>query len=365
MTIYFLLYILLLGFYIVSSKKNQPVLFALTTIIVVFLLGFRSKDVGADTWAYVECWTSTNFIYRGEKTDWGFEQLLRILRAVSDNEGFFLFSTSVISLFGVILIIRKYSLYRYDSLLFFLIGGAATVFFIRYFSMVRQACAISFVLISFVCLWGIQSYKRFIYFVILFTIAVFIHGSCLVVLPFVILCLFDFRLKKSILFITLILSYIVGALQIVRISSLFSIVDLGDSSFDKYGGYTVEEMTFGNSYTPSIISMTSLVYTLICLYIIKYNDAEKYNVWYYKLFYFGTILNNLLVDNMMWDRLLLYFTMLSILVIPNLVKSTPCKYSKYIYYFLIIFYFRKSINMILFMSQLPDTISIVPYKTWL
>lgn len=364
MTVYFVLYAVLLLFFIIRNKGNQSLLYCCAAVISVCLLGFRSKNVGTDTLSYVNCWNSENFIYLGDKTDFGFEQLLRLLRYVDSSDGFFLISTSLISMCGIMILINKFAKYKYDSLLFFLIGGASSVFYAQYFSMVRQACALSFVFIALVCLFSYAGKKRFYLFAAFFIIAVSIHGSSLFALPFILMSLADIHYNKKIVVFALLVTYVIGALQIIKISSLFSLVDLADSSLSKYGGYTVEEMAFGNEFTPSIINMGSLMYTLLCIYIMCFNNEQKYDVWYFKLFVMGTILNNLLTDNLMWSRLLLYFTILSILVIPNLARHTTFKYSRYVYILLVIFYVRKSVDIIVFMSQIPYTRTLVPYHTW-
>ena len=149
--------------------------------------------------------------------------------------------------------------------------------------------------------------------------------------------------------------------------SLFSLINLGNSDFSKYQGYT-ETMTFGAAESFGIINMFSLPFSLIMIYITVFQDKSVLENWMYKWLFVGIILSNLLVDNLMWGRLTMYFTILSIVVFPNYLRTIRFKYKNIIYGAVIFFFLRKVVIVIMgaqLHSALFNINTEVPYETWL
>ena len=199
-----------------------------------------------------------------------------------------------------------------------------------------------------------------------FGLAISFHGSSAIVIPFLFVNKF-FKLSKYIVIIAIVVTYIVGATGVFHLSDLFSLINLGNSDFSKYQGYT-ETMTFGAVESFGIINMFSLPFSLIMIYITIFHDNTILENWMYKWLFIGIILTNLLVDNLMWGRLTIYFTILSIVVFPNYLRSIRFKYKNIIYGAIILFFLRKVVMVIMgaaLHSALFNINTEVPYETWL
>lgn len=367
MTVYIILFSCVLLLVLIDRGRNKSNFFWITGFLVFLTMALRNKNVGSDTEAYVDCWNNSNFYYCNAPTDIGFEAILRILRLFGTSNEYFIVCISIIMMIGVLYFVYKNSKFRVDSLLFFCISGTIFVFFLLYLNAMRQCVAMTFFLIGITLYFDHEMTKKKKYFAWGFILtAVTIHGSSALVIP-VILALPYIKLNKKIAFLLITVTYIFGALSIFQLSSFLSILSLGNSSFEKYDNYT-HEMTFGMNEGTGIINMYLLPFNLTMLYLVCYIKNELMNEWTFKWLFIGTILSNLMVDNLMWGRLLLYFTIISIIVFPNLLRTVPFKYKNYIYLLVIIFFLRKVIVGLInspLQAALYNTNAEVPYESWL
>lgn len=381
MTVYYIIYAILLTLCYLAHKNPQKrnFYFKLGCTIIFLLLGMRSANVGPDTYNYTICYQHPKFYYCGSPTDQGFVVLLSIFRFFSREKWFFLVMSSLVSLAGIFYLIYKEAKYKNLSLLLFGICGTGEIFYLLYFSMIRQACAISFCYIGLVLYFNssntvkknlkflrgllILSPKQFVGLIlIIFSSA--IHASAIIIIPFLFLVRYT-SVNKWIYTIIIIITYIIGALNIFSFSQLFKYISFQSEASDHYNAY-FEEMTFGEMSSASILNPLTLPFTIIALYILWHSKDKISKCWYFQFFLFGTILNNALTDNMMWTRLVLYFTITAIVVIPNYLINISAKSSKYFFIFLLIYYFYKTNNMLLYQANLHTDLNlIIPYKTWL
>jgi len=366
MTIYLIFYIIIASFLLLSNPKNKKTLFFVSTLLFLGLLGLRAKSVGIDTINYVNSFRSTNLLYGGEKTDFGFEILQRFLKIFSSSSDYFLLITSILALSGVFWLIYKTSRSYVDSLFLFAICGTTEIFFLSYFTVIRQSISISFCLIA-IYLYFRTNRKMLAYILLIFSVS--IHASSLIVIPFVFLCN-KFSINKTTGITIIVVSYIIGASKLFSLSDSFDsisqYVSITNTIFEKYSGYVDKEMTFGLIENTGFLNMYLLPFALISIFILATNHYAKVNIWYFKLFYIGTVMNNLLGDNLMWGRLILYFTIFSIIVIPNMIKTSSYKYSKLFYWIIILFFIRKLIFLFIYLLSLKSEYNlIIPYKSWL
>lgn len=244
--------------------------------------------------------------------------------------------------------------------------------------MIRQACAMSLCYIGLALYFNSnlnkENYKllrgllmlnrKQILGLLLVFISATIHASALFVIPFIFLARYT-NINKWLYTIIIVTTYIVGALNIFSFSQLFSYISFQSESSDHYSAY-FEEMTFGEMSSSSIINPLTLPFTIIALYILWRFNGGVSRCWYLQFFLYGTILNNALTDNMMWTRLVLYFTITAIIVIPNYLLTIPSKSAKCFFVFLLIYYFYKTNNLLMYLEELRTDLNlIIPYKTWL
>lgn len=380
MAIYYIVYIFLfiLCFLAYKNPQKNNYYFKLGSIIIFVLLGMRSAYIGPDTYNYTVCYQHPKFYYCGSPTDSGFVVLLSIFRFFFNGKWFFLLMSSLVSLAGIFYLIYKESKYKNISLLLFGICGTGEIFYLLYFSMIRQACAMSFCYIglslyfnnntikkNFSIFRGLLIFSKKQFLGLLLIIAsTTIHASAIIVIPFLFLARYT-NINKWVYTIIIITTYTVGALNIFSFSQLFSYISFLSEDSSHYNSY-LEEMTFGEMSSASILNPLTFPFTIIALYILWHSKDKISKCWYFQFFLFGTILNNALTDNMMWTRLVLYFTITAIIVIPNYLMNTSAKSSKYLFTFLLIYYFYKTNNMLIYLENLHTDLNlIIPYKTWL
>lgn len=368
MAIYFILFVYLLLVLIIDNGKNNKKIFWSAFSFIFLIIALRSQNVGTDTITYVKCWHHPNFFYSGMPTDKGFEFFLRILHSFGSSTGYFLIVSSLLPMLGVLCLINNYSKYKIDSLFFFSCSGTIFVFMLLYLNAMRQVNAMGLVMIGLYFFYKQDRFcwRYFVLSLLCFVLAISIHGSSAIVIPFLFVNKF-LKLSKHIVIIAIVVTYIVGATGVFHLSDMFSLINLGNSDFSKYQGYT-ETMTFGAAESFGIINMFSLPFSLIMIYITVFQDKAVLENWMYKWLFVGIILLNLLIDNLMWGRLTMYFTILSIVVFPNYLRTIRFKYKNIIYGAVIFFFLRKVVIVIMgaqLHSALFNINTEVPYETWL
>lgn len=367
MTVYILLFLLLLMLVWIDKGRNSGGLFLWTVLGVFLVLALRNQNVGTDTETYLACWRHSQFYYGGAPTDIGFEALLRFLHLFNSSNPYFFVCIAVIMMIGVVYFVQKNSKYRVDSMLFFCMCGTVFIFFLLYLNAMRQCVAMTFFLIGISLYFEENRTKKKLYVAVASLLAaVSIHGSSAIAVPFI-FALPYIRLNKKFAAILLLVTYVVGSLGLFQLSSLLSMLKLAGSEFNKYNGYT-QEMTFGMTESTGIINMLLLPFDLVMLYIVYFINKEQLNAWSFKWLFVGTVLSNLMIDNLMWGRLLVYFTVVSIVVFPNYLRTVNFKYKNWVYLLVIAFFMRKAIVVLVnapiyaFMKGLNTE---VPYETWL
>lgn len=368
MTVYIVLFLFLLVLVLMDRGRNRSEIFAWATLGVFLVLALRNQNVGTDTEAYLACWKHSKFYYGGAPTDIGFEALLRFLHLFCSSKPYFLVCVAIVMMVGVVYFVKKNSKYCVDSMLFFCMGGTVFIFFLLYLNAMRQCVAMTFFLIGLSLYFEEGRTRKRLYVSLGFLLAAAsIHGSSAVAIPFI-LAMPYIRLNKKYALMLLSVTYVIGSFNVFQLSSLLSMIKLGGSEMDKYSGYTTGEMTFGMTEGTGIINMFLLPFNLIMLYLAYYIDKEQLNSWSFKWLFVGTMLSNLMIDNLMWGRLLVYFTIVSIVVFPNFLRTVPFKYRNWVYLLVVAFFLRKVVTVLINASTLAFMSNInteVPYETWL
>lgn len=358
-TIIILLLILFLASVLHPKNKVIPLL---SILMVCFIISFRDLSVGTDTHTYVDFFLDKDFYYFGAKLDLGFELIARFLRFLGGyNSNFFIFATSCCSLLGLAFIVLKTSKNVVLSTLLFCIMGTAEVFLFTYMSAIRQCCSLSFL---FLGMYFLYQRKNNLYSVLLLIFSVLVHGSSMFLIPFIFWVWYKPFKKKAILY-AIIISFIISTLSLIPIGTIMTFLlssfgGLATKNYDSYGS-----LNFGQIGTLGFLNMYLLPFVCVSLFLIKKISEENFKTWYFQLFFLSVILNNIFCDNLMWSRLILGFSILIIIVIPNSLHLMTKKSS--IIFCLIIFcyYFYKVFNQLEFMAS-PHAVGniVIPYKSW-
>lgn len=348
-----------------KSERNNRILFYITALVVWLFISLRGKYVGTDTIAYVDFFHDSDFHYRGEPTDVMFEFIARILHFFGSSTEYFIFVISTIYFYGIYFIVDKLSSNKALSFVLFSILGTTFINLFLYMFLIRQCTSLTFFFIA-AYLYFKDDKKYLIYSLLLFITAVLIHGSTLFTLPFLVL-IKHFTIRSKRMWIALvILTYIIG------VNSFFSFKDLISYIFSlvqflplkDYSSYA--QISFGLIEDKGWFNMNLIPFTLLGVYLIIKSTYTFLNTWYNKFFLFSVLLNNLLSDNQMWNRLILFFSIFSIISIVNSMESTK-KSTQFIFYSIIFVYYAYKLGNQLIAQALPmqDVQGIVPYYTWL
>ena len=351
--------------WVLKNEKQQTLLFYLVSLVVWLFIALRDVSVGTDTQTYVSFFHHPNFYYNGEETDIMFEVLGRVLYLFGESTEYFIFASATITFFGIFYLIQKLSANKTLSLVLFSIIGTSSIFFFLYLSMIRQACALT-VFFMAVYLFFTNSKKYWIHSILLYFIAVLIHGSVLVSLPILFLTRI-IKMDRKPLWIGLIfLTYLFSVNPWFSISEIlsFGYSKLSFLSSRDYSHYT--EITFGMIEDKGWFNMNLLPFIFVGVAIITFATKEELNQWYVKLFIFSILLNNIFYDNLMWSRLILYFSIFVIIVIPNIMRRQK-KWIKTSFYIVIFTYYsyKTGSQLIAQISPFATGNIIVPYTSWI
>lgn len=372
MVTYLALYALLL--LLVIRNKPNGYCWWIGAIVMTLFLALRSENTGTDLPSYIQLWNDPTLSnYNGGKTDIGFTVLLYFFSLFGSSNEFFIVFTSLLSMIGPLYLIYRYSNFKADSLLFFGITGTAFIFYQYYFTIVRQSVSLSFIFIGLVLYFEngntkIYFTKRRIFAWILFLIAISIHGSSAFIIPFLFLMPF-FKLNRKSGIIILIITYLLGANGIFTLSSMFTILNVKGTELSNYQDYLSGAVGFGQTQNVGILNFFSLPFTLLMSVILWFKSEKEVNTWIVKWVFIGINLSNVLIDNLMFARLLFCFLIPSIVVFPNMIRTLKFKFWWIIYIFTILFYLSKSIEaiqgaQIAVSMGLPDMNLGEAYRSW-
>ena len=360
MSIYIILYIILIVFSILSWKAKKSVVSAyyiFMSLLVLFLPAFRDVSVGTDTINYVKFFLNPNLGYDIRQVDLGFQIWISALRAIWKDTHFFIFCNAFVSIYGVLFFINKQSPYKVLSLLLFVIVGD---FYSMQFGTMRQTIAISLFLIALYFFVKGKEYWKWA--LILYFIAIFFHATVIWCLPVVLLMNF-LKMNKWWMLIILAISFILGMANIfdyhIIMGYIFKTVDSG-SSIGRYGIYSND--VFGVRLSTYRILWDMLPLSLVCAACIIYSDDINSNLL--KLFFVGIVANNLTISDPIAFRLVIYLVILIIVVLPATFQNKK-KIGVLICSITVIYFFYKS-YAVLAAQKSPDFIGnkIIPYKTF-
>jgi len=298
-----------------KSISLKRAIFFITSIYIWLFISLRNISVGTDTITYVQFFSNPNFYYHGKPTDVMFEYLGRLLRSLGRSKEFFIFSTGTFSFFGIFYLIRNISPNKIFSVVLFSIVGTTSMFFFLYLSMIRQACAMSLFFFSLIYFFEKKNWQKYLGLV-LYLMSILMHGSAVFALPFL-LIISIYRIDNKIIWAAgFVISYLYAVNPWFSTTELIKIAYPIVSSFLSRDYSHYMQLSFGYIPAKGFFNMDLLPFMIFGFYGLRFLTTEDLHKWYVQLFMFSIILNNVLSDNYMWPRLVLYFSIFSIIVIP-------------------------------------------------
>lgn len=338
--------------------------FILYAVIVGMFICTRKVTVGTDTQTYVAFYNDPLFYYAGDKTDPLFELIGRLLHSIYVNDQFFIFTLSLLYCLGLYFIINNTSKNKTYSIVLFLISGTSSITLFLYLSMMRQCTAMSFYFFSlfFLFVANVKKKQKYLLATLFYVAAILIHKSAAFALPFILFVYFK-PLKKKTWTILILLTYVLSALNISYVND---ILNFASSLFDlgHYEDYT--NVTFGEIEYKGWFNMNLLPFMVLSFLLLWLAKKDELSNWIYQIFLWGTVMNNLFYNNLMWSRLVLYLTIFSIIAIPNILYNKKssiqvCSFVPILGYYI----YKTSSQLIAQVSFLATGNLVIPYHSWL
>lgn len=326
-----------------SNYKNYNNIFILISLVsLIVISGFRYKS-GTDFHTYTEIYMLAPKTNLSDATDIGFLIICKILNRISlDPQLMFLVTSIIINILIVNTLRKKSTSYELSMWLYI-----NTFAYYSTFNGVRQWVAAAIVFSGSEYLFK-RNFKKYLIVVIL---ASLIHASAIVMLViYFIVNSKPFSLRN--LFI--IISFI-GAifLYIPFVNLLFKL--LQGTQYAYYFN-VVKDST--NGVNPIRIIVYLLPVILFALFYKKLNKKKDKEIdIIFNLCIIGSLIMLLSVKQVFFARLIFYFDVYYLLLIPRLVTIGSKKFNRLIYYFIVICYFLFSYTLLTYGEA-----RILPYE---
>ena len=151
MLMYFIMLFVIIILIMLSKRINnsEKKFLICTYIVLVFISGFRNYNVGVDTKLYSSFFEyAKNISYsnlHNVRYEYGFALFCKLLSTLNNNYHYLLFATSAFINYAVLNFIKKNSKNVYFSVIMYILCN----FFFSYMNVMRQAIAISIILLNY------------------------------------------------------------------------------------------------------------------------------------------------------------------------------------------------------------------------
>lgn len=316
-------------------RKNK-LIFSILILVLSLIAALRADSVGTDTDIYREI---MDYISQGKANyiEPGWYLVNKIILFIGGDFNFLLWVASLMTLIPISYVIVKHSPNFILSLFFYY----SMYLYLNSFNMVRQAIAISLVLLSYTFL---INNKRLWYWLSFF-LAVTFHYTAIITCVAVIFR--KIKLTNSRIFFGMILSFFIGTFLLN--DSLLSLI-LGPYALYLQGG------SFG--YRESLLIPFLLTFSLNILFALIYCTSRqefKSSLWM-NLFILFILLNNLSYTLVLGSRVILYFSIVQIILFPKYFTQNNVK-QKYFVVILSVVYF----SILFFKILLANGSDVWPY----
>lgn len=291
-------------------KKNNLFL-AIVFISLFILVGFRSYSMGNDTITYVRSFENA-ITYKWNYLDMtrfekGFVLFEILLGFVTKEPRLFIIITSFIFNFSVYKFIKKYSDNYYLSVIMYV----CLLFFYSSMTAMRQFFAVIIILYAYKYI----KRKQLIPFVILVLVATTFHITSIICIVLYPMSIIGFSRKKSIILIMV---------SLLILESI-SVVSVKFSSFLGWD-YTYGTRTDDFSLANFLYFVTFFTMFLVSMWLYKRNKiTNKENEFYIYVLLFSALINLIAIKMNILSRASEYFTIFSIIALPNIINSCCSK----------------------------------------
>lgn len=334
----------------IKDKKTRNIYSFFLILLMIIIVGYRSDDIGSDTQRYLYRFKSG---YNELTTEILFSGILMVLRYLNLSPPAIQFSFCLITFVPLSIILYKWSKNVCFSLLCMMI--MSNMYFYETMNLVRQMCAVSYLLVAF---YYIKE-KKLILSLIFFLISVGFHTSCVFLLPFIILGYFFHPSPK--LFCILLFGSLVIGISISSVSYFAEKIKLlNEISFLSISDYSYIA-TYQSNVHRNFIGILSLTLpsTFVAYFIYKISPKDVI----VRIYSLAVIVNNMIAVLPTGQRMLLGILFLEIILIPQIYYSMK----KYRYVIIAFIIFLIFFNHFYRLPVNPSTTSnwFVPYSNYL
>lgn len=340
---------------IIKSDKRDIIWLVLSSYIIFYtiILGLR-KEVGIDYTSYYEAFKAFKYLGHAEDVDAIFHIFFPTMIKHNIHYNFFIAFLAFALIYSLIKSFEN----RLSLLYIYIFYFFTNLIMLSSINIMRQYAVYFIVLYSFQLFFK----KRYIQFILLYIIGFTIHRSCIIYLPFLLFIKKDLFSNRAIQMALLLMSFIGGE---TFFKSIFStnILDLitpylGDSRYSAYTDTNNFEKMSHSSQEVVASGMYKYFILLIDIVLICYSSrlknkyAKYYILFFYNLYFIGTISNNIFQYSEIITRILRYFVLYRFYVLS--IFTYDCfhtrKKEKYLKAFLMIvivlsiIFFYRTIN---------------------
>lgn len=321
----YLIIFLFASFLFFFAEKSNNFLLFLFFVLFVFLVGFRDMIGGFDVYVYGAIYEAKIYkILSYKPFEKGFQLYFIALKFFSNDRYFMFFVTSLIMTFMHFKVIKKLS-----PILFFSLFIYFCKFFLLSFVYLRQGLALAFVWTAI--LYVDKKYIRFFFFVI---IAICLHKSAIIFLPFYFIS--KFKIPTATMIVVALVTFFISVTSIANFLFGFLAESSNDEKFAKYNSNSGDINLF---YLFEIALLT----ILILLFKAKLYESKKGIMILNGLFCY-VIISILSLTNATFVRFSWYFLIFILAGIPSIyqliennIQKRHFKLAVYIYYSLLFF----------------------------
>lgn len=348
------IYSFILFFLNINRNKKKKFFLIFTCIFLLLIMGLRSVNVGTDTKTYVNLYkhiASGSDIFNVIKSAplyVIYNKLVSIL--FNDDTGkWIIFLNSLIIVTGIGIFIYRnsknivISMLLYISLYFYFIG----------FNISRQFIALILVLNSYYYIKNNMIKK----YIVLISMAIAIHNTAIVGIVLYPICKIEWSKSKV---------YVFSLLSILTMFLYEKILNIFLKIFPRYnmymgsGRFSINDVGEGKKI---LVSIFYLCFVFLALYVLsykKYESSLENKIEIYRLtsiVMFASIIGIFFYNNLLISRIEIYFSIFSIIFIPNLTEYIGGRIRLLIYYLVIL------LTIFSLIVQLNSNISgVIPYE---
>ena len=335
-----------------SNKKRKKIYLTIVFIILAIVASLRAYTVGVDTEQYCIAFDKISEMTieqakEDTRYETGFVVLCKILSYVYDNYQILIIVTSIFIMYAVVRFIYEESNdCILSSLLFVLLNCYA-----MYMCVMRQAIAISIILIGYIAFLKKGKYVKFA--IIVFFASLF-HQSALIML--IAIPLYNMKFKNKYYFMAIIISAVIY----VMANTAFSICT---KLFPTYIYYLGGQFFTSNYFASLLNACVSIIFFTVGVYYGKFNKRDKdidsfyaFMIMLAVIFYVATIKISI------FSRITTYFNIFNIIWIPKFISNINKKEDRTIILFILII----CLFMYWFIISMyrPEWYGVIPYKTF-